>query len=284
MMRAFETSIAYMTICLIVQTSFGASTVFHLRISCNISAGGTLDQRLRQHQIRDLANDQVIGVKDYEPQSLIWRWMAELTDAVAWLESLGYVHGDIRPPNLLLDASDHLKVIDFDNTVAVGFVFDGCQPPYARVLGGESAENPGTFGNHGPRTEQFAIGSVIYYMTRGYEPYGNEWFGNDHGKEVVRLLQERKFPKVNRNDTDTIIRKCWNGEYGLTKSLKLEVIRLDRRIEFSMAKAIQIEECQARRQECKELVKFGVLDNTPRNGEPVEIDIYTGYQSSQSVI
>ena len=190
--------------------------------------------------------------------------MAELTDAIAWLESLGYVHGDIRPPNLLLDGNDHLKIIDFDNTVAIGSIFDGCQPPYARVLGSEAAENPRTFGYHGPRTEQFAIGSVIYYITRGYEPYDNEWFGDDHGKEVVRLLQERKFPKLDKNDTDTVIYKCWYGEYRSIKNLKFEVIRLDRRNEFGMAEAMQMEEYQARRQECKELVQSGVLDNTPR--------------------
>ena len=227
-------------------------------------SGGTLDQRLRQHQIRDPVNDRVIRVKDYEPQSLTWRWMAELTDAIAWLESLGYVHGDIRPPNLLLDDSDHLKVIDFDNTAAVGSAFDGCQPPYARVLGAEAAEDRGTFGHQGPRTEQFAIGSVIYYMTRGYEPYDNEWFGDDHGKEIVSLLQEKRFPKVGRNNTDTIIHKCWYGNYKLIKNLKVEVIRLDPSVKSSMAKAMQMEEYHARRQECKELVKLGVLDDTPR--------------------
>ena len=227
-------------------------------------SGGTLDQRLRLHQTRDPGTDRVIEVQDYEPQNLIWRWMAELTDAIAWLESLGYVHGDIRPPNLLLDGSDHLKVIDFDNTVAVGSVFDGCQPPYARVLGGEAAESRGTFGHYGARTEQFAIGSVIYYMTRGYEPYDNEWFGEDHGKEVVSLLQERNFPKLDKNDVDTIIHKCWYGEYGLVNNLKVEVIRLDRRIELSMAKPMRKEEYQARHQECKELVTLGVLDETPR--------------------
>jgi len=227
-------------------------------------SGGTLDRRLRRHQIRDPINDRVTGIKNYEAQSLIWRWMAELTDAIAWLESLGYVHGDIRPPNILLDSTDHLKVIDFDNTVALGSVFDGCQPPYARVLGDEDAENRGTFGNHGPRTEQFAIGSVICYMTRGYEPYDDEWFGDDHGPEVVSLLQEKNFPNIDDNDIDTIIHKCWYGEYKWIKSLKSEVMRLGRCTESSMAKAMREEEYQANRQECERLVKAGVLSKTPR--------------------
>lgn len=190
--------------------------------------------------------------------------MAVLADAIAWLESLGYVHGDIRSPNLVLHGNDHLKVVDFDNTAKTRSVFDGCQPPYARILEDEAAENRGMFGYHGPRTEQFAIGSVFYYMTRGYEPYDNEWFGQDHGPMVVSLLQRKKFPKVNENGTDTIIRKCWHGEFGSVKSVKLEVIRLHRDIRHSMATAMPKEEYEARRQECKELVELGVLGETPR--------------------
>jgi hypothetical protein len=32
----------------------------------------------------------------------------------------------------------------------------------------------------GPTSEQFAIGSTIYYMIKGHEIYGNEWFGVEH--------------------------------------------------------------------------------------------------------
>ena len=227
--------------------------------------GGTIDQRLRQHQTRDPANDRVVHVRDREPEWLVRRWMAELADAIAWLESLGYVHGDIRPPNLMLDDQDHLKVVDFDNASKIGSEFDGCQPPYARLLGDEAAEDGwGTFGFYGPRTEQFAIGSVFYYMTRGCEPYDNEWFGKDHGRIVVDLLQEKKFPPRNETPTDTIIHKCWHGEYESVRSLKLEVMRLHRDIRLSMAKAMPKEEFEARRQECRELVRLGLLNGTPR--------------------
>jgi len=167
-------------------------------------------------------------------------------------------------PNLLLDSNDHLKLIDFDNTIEAGSVFDGCQPPYSRLLGDEAADDRGTFRYHGPRTEQFAIGSIFYYMTRDYELYDNEWFGENHGKMIVRLLQERKFPKVNENNIDTIIHKCWQGQFGLIESLKLEVLRLGRDVGLRMAKAMPKEEYEARHRECRELVELEVLDETPR--------------------
>ena len=46
--------------------------------------------------------------------------------------------------------------------------------PYVRLLGTEAGEDRGRFGFLGARTEQFAIRSVYYYLTRGYEPYDNE--------------------------------------------------------------------------------------------------------------
>ena len=65
--------------------------------------GGSLEVRLQMHQIRDAFTRQVVTVKHHEPRSLVTRWLTELSGAAAWLESLGYAHGDIRPSNLLLD-------------------------------------------------------------------------------------------------------------------------------------------------------------------------------------
>ena len=139
--------------------------------------------------------------------------MTELSTAAAWLESLGYVYGDIRPPNLLLDSEGHLKLTDFDNTAAVGTAVEVGIVPYARVLGGEGGEQRESFGYLGPRTEQFVIGSIFYYMTRGYESYNNEWFGERHGPVIVDLLQKMMFPNTDDNKVDTIVRSYWHGEY-----------------------------------------------------------------------
>jgi serine/threonine protein kinase len=118
----------------------------------------------------------------------------ELSDAAAWLESLGLAHGDIRPPNLLLDGEDYLKLADFDCFAEIGTPADGSAPPWARVLGPEAGSEDGTFGVYRARTEQFAIGSVLYYMTRGYEPYEDEDFGQGKGLIVVGRQRCMVFP------------------------------------------------------------------------------------------
>jgi len=117
---------------------------------------------------------------------------------------------------------------------------------------------------HGPRIEQFAIGSVFYYMTRGFEPYDNEWFGRKHGNVVVSLLQEKKCPELNGKETDIIIHNCWHGKYESIKRLKIEVTRLGLNLRLSMATAMSEEEYEARSQECRKLIGLKVLEDTPR--------------------
>lgn len=182
--------------------------------------GGNLEARLRARQVRDA--HKFLSVRSLEPTHLVSRWIVELARAAAWLESLGLAHGDIRPSNLLLDSADHLKLADFDCSAEVGQQeLEAGAPPYARVQGPEAGEQRGTFGLLGPRTEQFAIGSVFYFLTRGFEPYEDTLFT---GPEIVDLLQNKQFPLTETNDTrDDVIKKCWHGDFVSIQQLAIEV-------------------------------------------------------------
>jgi serine/threonine protein kinase len=222
-------------------------------------SGGTLDQRIRAHQIRDDRGRRVLQVSKKEPIHLVERWIAELANANAWLESLGYVHADIRPPNLLLDGDDHLKLADFDCASRIGTESFGAAPPWARFLGIEGGSEEGTYGLYGPRTEQFSIGSILYYMTRGYEPYENELFDPDHGVVVVDRLQAMMFPNLSGGRLDQIIRRCWYGEFALLKDLADETKALSGAVELPRAIPLSMEYCLERRKECQRLVDGGLL-------------------------
>lgn len=91
-------------------------------------------------------------------------WMNHLSHGVAFLESLNLARGDLRPENILLDRNC-LRLSDFDCTAKIGSEFEACIAPYGRVLGSEGGQDQGTAGLLGPRTEQFALGSLYYIGT-----------------------------------------------------------------------------------------------------------------------
>jgi serine/threonine protein kinase len=135
--------------------------------------------------------------------------MKALAEGIAWLESLGLAHGDLRPENILVNEQDHVKVADFDCTDLIGSKFEACIPPYGRLLGSEASSEKGSAGKLGARTEQFALGSLFYYINYGTEVYDDQNFGKDHGPVVVERLQEMIFPKLNTTlMSDLIIDAC----------------------------------------------------------------------------
>lgn len=109
-------------------------------------------------------------------------------DAVACIETLRYAHGDINPRNIIFDDNDKLKLIDFDHALDIKADLDVSEAPCVRVqkIGSDGA----TFGVAGQTTEQFALGSVFWYITRGTELFAElEWSGR-----VNRLIDGRSPP------------------------------------------------------------------------------------------
>ncbi|KAH9210563.1 hypothetical protein DL95DRAFT_393318 [Leptodontidium sp. 2 PMI_412] len=140
--------------------------------------------------------------------------MKVLAEGVAWLESLGLAHGDLKPENVLVDGQDRAKIGDFDCTDFIGSEFEACIPPYGRVLGSEAGSEEGTAGKLGALTEQFALGSIFYFINHGVEVYDDQDFGKDHGPVIVERLQRMVFPKLDSDSVlDFIIDDCWHGRF-----------------------------------------------------------------------
>lgn len=166
----------------------------------------------------------VTEVKKLEPIALRKEWMNDLAQAVAFLESLNLAHGDLRPDNILLDRN-RLKVSDFDWAAEIGTEFEACLPPYGRVLNDNEPDHgeSGGSGMLGPRTEQFALGSLYYLINYGFEVYGDQCLTEDpydHGPKVVELLQDMQFPALHGDKViDDIISRCWHNGYGKVAEL-----------------------------------------------------------------
>lgn len=133
-------------------------------------------------------------------------------------------------------------------------------PPWARCLGPEAGDQCGKFGDSGARSESFAVGSVLYFITRGHEPYDDGEFGPQVGSAQVSLLQFMLFPSLDNTPLDIIIQKCWYGEYNLLEDLAKDSKQFAGRSTRPRATALDPILYKHIQNECQQLVDAGFLE------------------------
>ncbi|KAK4044837.1 kinase-like domain-containing protein [Parachaetomium inaequale] len=158
------------------------------------------------------------------------RWVRQLTSAVAWLESLGLVHGDLRPANILLDANDDIKLGDFDATVSPGAELLVASEPFCKI--NEDFETPLA----GPVSEQFSLASCIYTIRFKRWPW-HDLKPRARGQRLAR----NEFPVTSADRLfGGVTRRCWLGEYASIAAVEQEVIcRLGRTVAEGEAPKLQ---------------------------------------------
>ena len=113
---------------------------------------------------------------------------------------------------------------------------------------------------NGPRTEQFAVGSNLYCMVYGFEPYEDR---DDRGLVIVELLQNMKFPELRRDERlDSIIYRCWRGHFRQLKDLLEEAEALGGTTPLSEDATTSREYFDNCRNECQALIEGGLLQST----------------------
>ncbi|KAJ5971970.1 uncharacterized protein N7479_001888 [Penicillium vulpinum] len=152
---------------------------------------------------------RLIRAKEYEDPTLIARWIQQLTSALDYVEKMGFCHNDLHASNCLLDSNFNLKLTDFGRATTIGQPLEGTLPPRAQpILAGPLK---GTYGLCSARTEQFAVGTLLYFMVYGYEPYDDIILS---AAEWDRRFGEMEFPELTRNVVfDGLISACWHNVY-----------------------------------------------------------------------
>lgn len=166
-------------------------------------------------------SDRLYMVMDYMPGGDMMTWLiekevfttqetkfyiAELCAAVASVHDMRYVHRDIKPDNILLDATGHIKLSDFGLCKA----FDE-EPEADAQISTESGNTPTTdrrkmftsfVGSpgyiapeilqrrpYGPECDWWSVGVIMYEMLFGYPPFYSE----DNSETCRRIVAWRDF-------------------------------------------------------------------------------------------
>ncbi|KAG5985252.1 hypothetical protein E4U55_007877 [Claviceps digitariae] len=212
-------------------------------------------------QTREKGTFRLIQVnKLQDPQDIV-RWMWQVAAAAAWLEGRGLVHCDIRPANILLSAARNAKLTDFGRVCEIGEQAYALTEPFARRFGDDCEELRDRYGQAGCRTEQFAIGSVAYTLTRGHQPFENELWGPDRDMICSDRFQRKEFPVLGSNEIfDGIIDDCWHGRYGSIAELSRHLASLDQHWAEVVEPQLSESELRLKKRECEEIIQSGIFE------------------------
>lgn len=108
----------------------------------------------------------------------------EILAALDYMHSHGVVHRDLKPENLMLDADDHVKIIDFGIAAYAGsrrLTFG----KLSQVMGSPDYISPEQVKNKrgDARSDLYAVGVILYEMVTGETPF--------HGANPFAVMNAR---------------------------------------------------------------------------------------------
>jgi serine/threonine protein kinase len=188
-------------------------------------------------------------------ENTMMRWIKQLVSAEAYLEELGYVHGDLRPANILLTNQDHLKLCDFDASVRPGERLLTASPGFSQVSDLKTYQPCIASCS----TEQLAIGSCIFTIGTGTEPL-------EDAVDQVRRFYYNDFPSTNGMIFGEVIRNCWGKKFRSIAELeRVTNANLSTAFQDTNTPAMDNQELNLRLQECKEFLHANTVVEQTRD-------------------
>ncbi|KAF2468027.1 kinase-like protein [Lindgomyces ingoldianus] len=135
------------------------------------------------------------------PQQQRQKWAKQAAEALAFVHSKGVIHCDIHPNNFLLDEHLNLLLCDFAGSL-FGTLDGGAMESIRFFLPRDPLATPGV------KSDLFALGSAVYYIMAGHEPYDS--LSDD---EVTARYLRFEFPDVHSYTCGRAIEGCWKGDF-----------------------------------------------------------------------
>jgi serine/threonine protein kinase len=122
-----------------------------------------------------------------------------LAEGLEYLHSKSIVHYDFKPKNILLDSNLEVRVAVF-----------GCFSIFGSTPTGGAGfrYTPPQEGIEGIQCDIFALGSTIYTIMTGHDP-----FDDVSSSKVPDLFRNKTFPDVSDIQLGEVIQACWTGAF-----------------------------------------------------------------------
>jgi serine/threonine protein kinase len=150
------------------------------------------------------------------------KWARQLAEAVEYIHTKQVFHCDISPRNCFITGESDLKLGDFqgrfqasDGTLHEGLSAEGSKAYLPR--------QPGTADRY---SDLFAVGSAIYEIMTGHEPY-EHLDSIDDMEEIEALIAAGKFPSTTNILAGNVIGGCWRQEYDSAKQCAKDVAAIE---------------------------------------------------------
>lgn len=124
-------------------------------------------------------------------------YTAEIVEALAALHSMGYIHRDVKPDNMLISITGHIKLADFGTCVKMntnGVVRCSTAVGTPDYISPEVLRNQGQDSEFGKEVDWWSVGVFIYEMLVGETPFYAEALVSTY-TNIMNHKTSLKFPE-----------------------------------------------------------------------------------------